>query len=576
MSDTSNNRVLAWRDGTRFQNGDPADVVIGQPSFNTNIPNLDAAGTGSAVSASALSSPKGLTLDASGNLFVADSGNHRVLRYPRPVSQTGAIVPDLVLGQPDFASASSALVSASTLKSPTGLAMSPDGSLFVADSGNHRVLEFAPGAPSNAAAIRVFGQPDFDTGTPSPHPTAQSLNSPQGLCIDINMWLYVADSSDNRVVVYRAPGDAPAAGAPAAVVIGQPGFDSATGGAGDTGLRTPWDVSVDGWGDILISDSGNNRVVQYPSVLALAETGAVATAVVGQADFYRTFANYNSANLQATPEGLFNPQGILVDRRDTLLVGDTGNGRVVHFLRTASMAHGVSALATAPLAPGGRASLYGSGLASSSESSNNTPVPTSRAGREVVFDGALPAPLFSVSPTEIDLQVPSAAPVGTVRYAVRASETAELLAGGTVVVAATSPGLFVNDGVSRTQGQVLNQDGSPNSPTNSAVRGSVVKIFGTGQGPLATSVTDGQAAPDNAQTVASPTTDGVACLSQARMVCVAVGSVFAEVQFSGLAPQMVGVWQLTVRVPANTNSGNVPVRAVINGYLSNIVTIALR
>ena len=60
-------------------------------------------------------------------------------------------------------------------------------------------------------------------------------------------------------------------------------------------------------------------------------------------------------------------------------------------------------------------------------------------------------------------------------------------------------------------------------------------------------------------------------------VCVAIGNVFGDVQFSGLAPGMVGVWQITVRLPLNATTGNaVPVRAVINGMPTNILPVAIR
>jgi uncharacterized protein (TIGR03437 family) len=77
--------------------------------------------------------------------------------------------------------------------------------------------------------------------------------------------------------------------------------------------------------------------------------------------------------------------------------------------------------------------------------------------------------------------------------------------------------------------------------------------------------------------VAVPTSDGNTCLSRQPSVCVAIGNTFGEVQFSGLAPNQVGVWQLTVRLPLNAPTGNaIPLRAVINGSPSNIVMVAIR
>jgi uncharacterized protein (TIGR03437 family) len=92
-------------------------------------------------------------------------------------------------------------------------------------------------------------------------------------------------------------------------------------------------------------------------------------------------------------------------------------------------------------------------------------------------------------------------------------------------------------------------------------------------------VADGTAAPSDAppNTVAVPTTDGSACLNQQPSVCLAIGSTFGEITFSGLAPGQVGIWQITVKIPAKvTASDTVPVRAVINGVPSNIVSVAIK
>jgi len=59
-------------------------------------------------------------------------------------------------------------------------------------------------------------------------------------------------------------------------------------------------------------------------------------------------------------------------------------------------------------------------------------------------------------------------------------------------------------------------------------------------------------------------------------MCVAVGSNFGNVQYSGLAPGYVGLWQINVTIPAGTPAGAVPVRVVINSTASNTVTIAVR
>jgi uncharacterized protein (TIGR03437 family) len=125
----------------------------------------------------------------------------------------------------------------------------------------------------------------------------------------------------------------------------------------------------------------------------------------------------------------------------------------------------------------------------------------------------------------------------------------------------------------------LNENNSRNGPSNPAARGTVVQLFGTGQGPVDPLVPSGQAAPSSplVSSVATPTSDGATCLTVQPSVCVAIGSTFGEVIFSGLAPGFVGLWQINVRIPGGAITGDaVPIRAVIRGTPSNQTTLAIQ
>jgi uncharacterized protein (TIGR03437 family) len=563
VSDSNNHRVLVWRDSARFRTGDPADAVIGQPDMRTAIANFD--GTARRPTANSLSDPKGIAVDGSGNLYVADSGNNRVLRFPRPLDQGGIIAADLVLGQADLNTGTAGITSAGSLRAPSAVAIAPDGGVFVSDTGNHRVLEFAAGAGTNASAIRVFGQPNFASSTGPRAVSAQTLTEPKGVAIDPAFNLYVADSSANRVVVYVNTRDAAAASTAASIVIGSNTFGSVLTGSSRSRLRAPSDIALDSIGRIYVADAGNNRILLFPSLIFLPITDGAALAVVGQSDFGSNAGNWNSQEGMASPESLLDPAGIFIDRRDTLYVGDSGNQRVVHFLKGARISHAAYEQASA-LGRGALVAIIGDGLAET-EVVSSASLAQSLGDREVFVDDTVRSPLLSVSPQVITLQLPSTAPTGTARLAVRTGETGELIAGAMVPVATYAPGLF---------SKILNQDGTTNSETNPAATGSTIRLMGTGQGPVSPSIADGEAATEDIKTVAVPTADGNACLTRQPSVCVAVGTTFGEVKFSGLAPGMVGIWQLDVRVPDNAPTGAVPVRAVINAVPSNIVTVAIR
>ena len=106
VSDTGNNRVLGFRSAASFANGAHADIVIGQPDFVTTFPEGPRRSTGGISLTTGLASPTGLAVDAQGNLYIVDSANNRVLRFPKPFQQSGVLLPDLVLGQAGFSSGS--------------------------------------------------------------------------------------------------------------------------------------------------------------------------------------------------------------------------------------------------------------------------------------------------------------------------------------------------------------------------------------------------------------------------------------------------------------------------------------
>ena len=576
VSDTANNRVLVWKDSVRFRNGDPADLVVGQPNLRTGVANVDTQGSPN-PSRTSLWGPTGIAVNPNdGTLYVADSGNNRVLRYPRPVNQGGRIAPDVVLGQVDFTSALSAAVNAASLNAPAGVAIGPNGDLFVADSGNNRVLEFPAGAGSGASAVRVFGQPGMTIAVRPTQVSVQTLAAPQGVAVDPAGNLYVADAGANRVLIFPNTQNAPVAGMAAAFVIGQASF----GTSGSGNFKTPTDVGVDSSGSIYVADNGNNRVLIYPSLVFLPLSGGTPTGVVGQPSATGVAANYDSPDGLATAEGLYSPVGIYVDRQDTLYVGDTGNNRVVHFLKAASVVNAATYQASVPVAQGSLATLFGGGLTGDTVTVSSTTWPRTAANRQLVVNDDLQAPIYYIGPTQVNFQVPSDAPLGSARIAVRTADTGELVAGGSLLVSAAAPGIFTANQAGTGQAAVVNQDFTINSSSNPAPVGSTISIYGTGQGQVSPAVPDGTAAPgppNLASTVAVPTTSGTTCLNSQPSMCVAIGSTgFGDVKYSGLAPGYIGLWQINVVIPQGLTAGNAPVRVVINGTPSNTVTVAVR
>ncbi len=260
VADPYNNRVLGFKDARKLTPGSPADIVIGQPDMHTALCNYPS-GDLNQPGQSNLCGPIGLLVDSSGNLYVADSGNGRVLRFPTPFAQqSSSLQPaDRVVGQAGFYSKVTD-PSPATMAAPYGLALSGVNGLLVSDVQLNRVLYFpmANGdltSPQGEAATVVFGQTDFNVvGKPTVIDDTV-MTAPRHVAADSSGRLYVADTGNNRVMIFGDPHDVNTAskGAHALLTI-------------TTGLSAPRGIFVSPLtGEIWVADTGNGRSLRYPS-----------------------------------------------------------------------------------------------------------------------------------------------------------------------------------------------------------------------------------------------------------------------------------------------------------------------
>ena len=243
--------------------GMPATVVLGQTNFETvNEP--------SSVNASDLGANWGAAVDANGDLWVVDAHHNRVLEFQPPFSNFMAA--SLVIGQSNFSGGEPGLT-ATNLSDPNEVAFDGSGDLWVSDSGNNRILEFKPPFSSGMSASFVLGQPNFTAGGGGANATA--LDYPFGMAFEgANLW--VADSENNRILEFLAPFTTEES---ASLVLGQSNFTGTEGGTTATNLSDASWLALDARGDMWVSDWFGDRVVEYPSPLS---TGEAASVVLGQ------------------------------------------------------------------------------------------------------------------------------------------------------------------------------------------------------------------------------------------------------------------------------------------------------
>jgi len=278
VADESNHRILRFGVAAAYQTGAAAEAVFGQADFVSGLANR-----GGAVAANTLNSPRSIFVDAAGRLWVADAANHRVLRFDNASSKASGSNADAVLGQAGFVTAATA-TSQSGMNFPVGVTTDLSGNLFVTDRTNNRILIFYSAAAkgNGANADRVLGQATFltnGTGT-----SATALSGPWGVSVDGGGRLWVGDANNNRVLRFdnvATIGD----GGAASGVLGQADFvSSAALPVGPGALRSPYYVTAAPDGTLWVGDFSYERYLGYKNAAAKAN-GGNADIVLGQANF---------------------------------------------------------------------------------------------------------------------------------------------------------------------------------------------------------------------------------------------------------------------------------------------------
>jgi sugar lactone lactonase YvrE len=339
-ADTFNSRVIWWNSLAGFASGKSADGVLGQDVFVSSRANR-----GGDAGANTLAFPQSVWVDPSGNVWVADTDNNRVLRFSGAL--TNGMNADLVLGQANLTSDGNNVPAANTLSRPVGVAVDAAGNVWVADSDNHRVLRFSAPLTSGMNADLVLGQPDFATAdnhdansdSRAEVITAATLYSPQGVTVDQAGNVWVADHLNHRFLRYSPPFSN---GMNANQVLGQVDFTS--GGSNRSQwpnaatIHCAFSVSADQSGNVWVADFSNNRVLRYKSPLS---NGMDAAQVLGQVDFAATTVNRtgisdsHDGDMQVIgspgPDTLFRPTNVVTDTAGDLWVADSGNHRIMKF-----------------------------------------------------------------------------------------------------------------------------------------------------------------------------------------------------------------------------------------------------
>src|ERR1035441_4633979 len=260
------------------------------------------AGDGGAAPNASLYYSIGVTLDASGNLFIADTFHYRV----RKVATNGTISTVAGNGTFGFSGDGSAVTNAS-LSTLSGVACDAFGNLYIADTANARIRKVGTNGIISTVAGNGIGTFAGDGGAA----INASLYGPDGVALDASGNLYIADNHNNRILKVGTNG----------IITSVAGNGSANyagdgGAATNASLNVPANVALDIAGNLYIADNYNNRIRK------VATNGIIST-LAGNGT-----GGYSGDGNTAAYATIYGPSGVAVDNAGNLFFADYNNSRI--------------------------------------------------------------------------------------------------------------------------------------------------------------------------------------------------------------------------------------------------------
>jgi sugar lactone lactonase YvrE len=248
-------------------------------------------GTGTAAS---FRNPSGVAVDASGNVYVADYGNHKI----RKITPSGVVSTFAGSGTQGSADATG---TAASFNAPFGLAVDASGNIYVADTGNHKIRKITPaGVVSTLAGSGSYGSTD-GTGT------AAIFAFPNGVALDASGNVYVADTNNNKIRKITSAG-----------VVSTFAGSGTQGSIDGTGTAASFDyptgVAVDASGNVYVADTFNNKIRK------ITPAGVVSTLAGSGAQ--------GSTDATGTAASFHYPAGVAVDAAGNVYVADYNNHKI--------------------------------------------------------------------------------------------------------------------------------------------------------------------------------------------------------------------------------------------------------
>ncbi|MFN0086227.1 MAG: hypothetical protein ACKVX9_12640 [Blastocatellia bacterium] len=515
--------------------------------------SLGSSGDGAPAVNASMNSPTDIVADAAGNLYIADSNNHRVRR----VGADGRISTVAGTGEADFGGDGGPAAQAK-LARPIGLAIDPAGNLLIADSNNARIRKVTM---STGIITTVAGTGAVGFGGDGGAATEAMFKFPYGLAVDRNGVIYALDRLDHRIRRVGTDG--------VITTLAGTGVDGYNGDgipAKDAQINFGSLMSVDAQDNLLFADFGNNRIRKVTI-----GTGIIST-VAGSG--FSGSAGDGGDPLLAP---ILLPTDVVTDPAGNLYVSDWGGYRIRKIqatdgLRTVAGVSAASFLGNL-IGPESIVAGFGSNLSGSVQVVNTLPLPTTLNGTTIrVRDTAgieRLSPIFFVAPSQVNFQIPPSTTNGVATITITAADGATST--GLVRISDTAPGLF-----------------SANADGQGAASAVVLRVRANGE-QIFEPVARLDSATNKFVTIPidlGPETDqlfliafgtGIRFRSSLGASSASIGGGNAELLYAGPQGGFVGLDQNNIRIPRGlAGRGEVDVRITLDGVVSNVVKIAIK
>lgn len=496
-----------------------------------------------------LSNPQSVAVDTEGNIYVADTDNHRIRR----ISPAGVITTVAGTGVAGFNGNLRPALEAQ-LNHPTGLAFDSLGWLILSDTGNHRVCRLLP----SGVLVSIAGNGVAGFAGDGGAAADARLNLPRGLATDAQDNLYIADSGNYRVRrITRSGSISTFAG------NGRMGFHGDGQRATDASFTNVLGLAVDPAGNLFISDADNSRIRRV-------STAGIVTTVAGSG--LRGFAGDGGPALNARFD---DPLGMAIESSGAILVADRLNNRIRRLVPASAAApvelvqemrtlHAATHQPTAAV-PGLMLSLQAPGIGPKDPVSGRRDsggiLETTLANTQVRFDGQ-PAPILYAQSDLIQVQAPY-------RIASQLTTQVEVIRDGrtrgaaTMTVSPAAPGIFTTGG-GAGPAAALNEDLSLNGAQSPSGPRTLLTFYATGEGAADPTPTDGKISEEPYPKPILP-------------MQVTIGGHVAEIVRVIPSATSPGIAQITVRVPDAASGGAQPLVLTAGGVPSQPgVTVFIR